>query len=257
MNMKKQGNHIRKWGKRIFTSFLVMWFLTLVVFFVNPNQSAKFLETYLGIQQVKTFFVKKQKTIPCEEFITHAWQMNDDVAAYWKHSRETGLKKDLTFINDIRAAYHKGEIELIEPTKHYEIDTMWYSFAFAKTHVKTFLDTLALRFQANLKQTDLEGTRFLITSLLRTKSSVARLRKNNRNAIKNSSHLHGTTFDVSYATFMGERSYNEGEIQHLKEALAKALFDLRNEGKCWVKYELYQTCFHVVVKKQNPAVKSA
>lgn len=237
-----------KWS---FISFLIAWFSALVLFFVQPNKASKYLESFFGIKETQNFFVKKSNLEPCDESITHAWQMNDDVASYWKHSRETGLPNDLTYIDDIRTAYHNGEIELIEANEHYAIDTMWYSFAFAKTHVKDFIDTLAIRFQAHLKQTDLEGARFLITSLLRTKSSVARLRKHNRNAIKNSSHLHGTTFDVSYATFMGARTYSEGEIQHLKEALAMALFDLRNEGKCWVKYELFQTCFHVVVKKQT------
>ncbi len=226
---------------------LFSWFIALVLFFMYPVQGTRILEQVFPQQAI----LLKAKPVPepCEQSETHAWQMNDDVHAYWEHSWNTGLKRELRYIPEIRKAFHAGELVLLENTDRYFIDTMHYSYAFAKPHVRDFLDTLYLRFQKKLKQTDLEGTRFVVTSLLRTRKSVDRLRKHNRNAIKRSSHLHGTTFDVSYATFLGQRPFNEGELRHLKEALAHALFDLRQEGKCWVKYELFQTCFHVVCKK--------
>lgn len=226
---------------------LFSWFIALVLFFMYPEQGTRILEHVFP--QQATLLKAKPVPEPCEQSETHAWQMNDDVHTYWKHSWNTGLQRELRIIPDIRRAYHAGELVLLENTDHYFIDTMRYSYAFAKPHVRDFLDTLYDRFQGKLKQTDLEGTRFVVTSLLRTRKSVDRLVKHNRNAIKRSSHLHGTTFDVSYATFLGQRPFNEGELRHLKEALAHALFELRQEGKCWVKYELYQTCFHVVCKK--------
>lgn len=229
--------------------FLIAWSGALFLFFIQPKKGTQLLDRVLS-RETKPLY---GKAIPnrCRDSETHAWQMNDDVHAYWEHSWNTGLKRELRYIPEIRKAFHAGELVLLENTDRYFIDTMHYSYAFAKPHVRDFLDTLYLRFQKKLKQTDLEGTRFVVTSLLRTRKSVDRLRKHNRNAIKRSSHLHGTTFDVSYATFLGQRPFNEGELRHLKEALAHALFDLRQEGKCWVKYELFQTCFHVVCKKST------
>jgi len=32
----------------------------------------------------------------------------------------------------------------------------------------------------------------------------------------------------------------------MKEALAEVIWQLRQEKKCWAKYELQQGCFHVV-----------
>jgi hypothetical protein len=83
---------------------------------------------------------------------------------------------------------------------------------------------------------------------LRTVSSITRLRKKNGNAIKFSSHLHGTSFDISYDEFHNPKRLSAAEFDYLKEILAQSIFELRNEGKCWATHEKWQTCFHVVSK---------
>lgn len=235
----------------LFKSLMVAWSLGLVLFFVNPSKGQRYLHAAYNWITGTRFAPQKQATKTCEEEQTHAWQMNDEVGSYWKHSYENGLGKVLSYSRQIGPAVKKGQLVAIVPTENYLLDTMYYSFPYTVPHVKMFLDTLSARFEHQLQHTDLVSAKLLLTSLLRTKSSVARLKKRNKNAIKNSSHLHGTTFDVSYATFFNARNepLSAEEAHFLKEALAKALFDLRAEGKCWVKYELFQTCFHVVVRK--------
>ena len=61
-------------------------------------------------------------------------------------------------------------------------------------------------------------------------------------------HLHGTTFDLSYATYDFKRPVTPEEADYLKEILAVTLFELRREKKCWVTYEIFQTCFHIVAR---------
>lgn len=79
----------------------------------------------------------------------------------------------------------------------------------------------------------------VVTSMLRTREYVKELQKRNGNAVKNSCHLRGTTFDITYAR-MNARE---------KKALAQTLADLRNAGYCYVVYEIGQPCFHITVRK--------
>ena len=41
------------------------------------------------------------------------------------------------------------------------------------------------------------------------------------------------------------------EREILRDILAKTLFDFRKNEKCWVTYEKYQTCFHIVSKEKS------
>ena len=81
--------------------------------------------------------------------------------------------------------------------------------------------------------------------MLRTDSSVKRLRKKNLNASANSAHIFGTTFDVAYARYVGGK---EKERDKLKTVLAEVLQDLRLAKKCYVRYEYKQGCFHITVR---------
>lgn len=232
----------------LFYSLISVWFCSLVVFFVNPKGTQQWLtKTVEG--DVHSLSLLEARPNICEMHITHGWRMNDHVRDYWLESHNDGLSREPVRKYDVMRFVEKGDLVPITTNKNYYVDTMYYSFPYAQQHVSNFIDELCIRFQERLKQTDLYGTQLVVTSLLRTKSSVARLVKRNKNAIKHSSHLHGTTFDISYQTFLFERPLSEGEVAHLKETLAATLFDMREEGKCFVTYEYFQTCFHVVCRK--------
>jgi len=223
---------------------VVFWAALLAVFFSNPAETTRQLNRCYNWATNTTFPRKKLEL--CMEHQTYAWQMIDSVEQYWRHSFDHGIRKEIKFIRDIKPAVDSGWLQPIVPTSSYMLDTMWYSFPFAVPKTRELIDTIALRFQEKLSNTDLAGTRMVVTSVLRTRSSVARLRRRNRNAIRNSAHLHGTTFDLSYATYDFKRPLSEAETHYLKEMLAATLFELRKEKKCWVTYEYFQTCFHVV-----------
>lgn len=95
--------------------------------------------------------------------------------------------------------------------------------------------------------------KIIVTSVLRTKDDVARLQTHNKNATENSCHLYGTTFDISYTKFLTVRN-PEGKPRRevrddtLKFVLSEVLRDLRNQERCYVKYEVKQACFHITVR---------
>lgn len=234
----------RFWKVLRYTAYTltVNWAIGLVVFFHDPEWAKEQFEHYFGFVEKQTPFIKP---ITCKEYESVAWTLNDSVEQYWKHSSEHGIKEP-RFVRDVRSEYRKGNLVLIEPNERFNVDTMYYSYAFTTPKTRVFIDTLMERFQSKLVNTDLYGVKLTLTSLLRTHSSVERLRKRNRNAIKHTAHLHGTTFDISYATYDFKRPVTPAEAQYLREVLAKTLLELRSEKKCWVTYEIYQTCFHVV-----------
>jgi hypothetical protein len=222
------------------------WASGLVVFFSNPTRTeAQIASFYSWLDDRKPKRV--HRSVPCKEYETHAWQMIDSVEQYWQHSFTHGIPP-LEFVRDIQPVVDSGILIPIVPTDSYILDTMHYSFPFALPETKAFIDTIATRFQGKLVNTGLSGARLVVTSVLRTKSSVARLVRHNRNAIRNSAHLHGTTFDLSYATYDFTRPVTPEEAEYLKEILAMTLFELRREKRCWVTYEIFQTCFHVVAR---------
>ncbi len=186
-----------------------------------------------------------RKVKKCREFITHAWQLNDSVRHYLEHSYLNGIGV-LKYYREIQPQLDSGKLVLIENNQFYITDTMRYSFPFLTPKGESLLEKIGEKFQAKLKNTDLKETRFVVTSMFRTVSSVSRLRRHNRNAIRYSAHLHGTTFDISYEEFDNPRVLTADERTYLKEMLAQSIFELREAKQCWATYELWQTCFHVV-----------
>ena len=75
----------------------------------------------------------------------------------------------------------------------------------------------------------------------------------NHNASENSCHLHGTTFDIGYNRYKTVYDPDGPERRAvrddtLKWVLSEVLRDMREEGRCYVKYEIKQGCFHVTVR---------
>ena len=86
----------------------------------------------------------------------------------------------------------------------------------------------------------------IITSVFRTPASVKRLqRSGNVNSSSNSAHLYATTIDITYSRFEGAVPVNYDPYKYI---LAEVLRDLRNDKRCYVKFELKQACFHITVR---------
>jgi len=210
-----------------------------------PEKSARIYAKLVHKMGIKKREIANQT---CFQDTIFSVQMNDRVIVYLEESYLKGTQQFLKKKRDIYKLVIQGDLILIEENEYYMLDTMWYSYPYLIPQAKDFLDELGQRFQLKLENTDLECTQFTLTSMLRTTNSVARLRKWNRNSIRNSAHLHGTTFDVSYRSFINTRTLTVAENLYLGDVLAKTLWELRKEKKCWTTYETWQACFHVVVR---------
>ncbi len=219
--------------------------LVSVLWYCYPENTSK-MYAHLSVK----FDFKKRgvEDVTCYEDTCYAKQLNDNVLEYLEESYLNGTQTFLKSTNEIRKLYRKGELKYVENTDYYVVDTLHYSYSFLIPEAKNLLDTIGERFQRKLENTGLACTRFTLTSMLRTTNSIKRLRKWNRNAIKNSAHLHGTTFDISYRTFVSGKTLSYVEVLYLEDVLGKVIFDLRREQKCFATYETWQTCYHVVCR---------
>ncbi len=180
------------------------------------------------------------------EPVVHSQLLNNRVREYLAESYQKGIKIILKHPKQITPLVNSGVLIPIKNSETYLIDTLWYSYPFLTPSAKKLLHTIGKQFQYKVKNTDLENTRIIVSSLLRTTSSIKRLRRKNRNAVRYSAHLHGTTFDITYESFDQSKLISRAELESLKEILANVLFELKSKNKCWVTFERAQNCFHIV-----------
>ncbi len=141
----------------------------------------------------------------------------------------------------------------IKECEWYDVDSLTHSIPFLVPKASELLDTLGAVFLDSLDCKGLNPNKIIVTSVLRTQHDVKRLRRSNSNASNNSCHAYGTTFDVSWKRFKkveapDGRPMQDVSVDTLKLVLSEVLRDLKKDGKCYVKYELRQGCFHITAR---------
>lgn len=140
-----------------------------------------------------------------------------------------------------------GAMRFEEP---YVVDNLVHSSPFLVKEAVDLLHDIGRNFQDSLKRKKLPAYSVIVTSVLRTDADVKSLSRRNVNASERSVHCYGTTVDITYRRFAkhDDEAPDAGEVQ-LKGVLAEVLRDLRNAGRCYVKYEVKQACFHITARK--------
>lgn len=147
------------------------------------------------------------------------------------------------------AEKEKNRLLKILPNKYYAVDSLTHSIPYLVPSASVLLTKIAVNFQDSLQAKGLSPHRIIVTSVLRTKDDVKRLRKRNGNASLNSAHFYGTTFDISYRRFeQVDENDDESRPEKLKMVLAEVLRDLRKKEWCYIKYELKQGYFHITTR---------
>lgn len=133
-------------------------------------------------------------------------------------------------------------------TDLYRVDTMYHSEPYLIPEATLLLQYISLRFNELMQEhhPDKGHYKIIVTSALRTEASERRLRRVNRNATDTSCHMYGTTFDISAQRYE-HPSGCDTVVDYCKEMLARALYELRYEGLCYVKYER-SSCFHITLR---------
>lgn len=149
----------------------------------------------------------------------------------------------------------KNDLCHIETNEFYTVDSLTHSIPYLIPGAATLLDTIGSSFLDSLVSKGLNPNKVVVTSVLRTKDDVKRLRHRNGNASENSAHFYATTFDVSWKRFQKVEDEDGRPLQDvsadtLKLVLSEVLRDLKEANKCYVKYELKQGCFHITSRNK-------
>lgn len=142
----------------------------------------------------------------------------------------------------------KVHLRALHTCRHYRIAHLTHSHPYLIPEAAQLLEDIGRNFHQQLRSGGYHPHRIVVTSLLRTKSDVARLQKVNINSVGNSAHLYGTTFDISYANFAPW--LGRGRVpskNELARALGETLQELRSQGRCLIKYEHSTNCYHITV----------
>ena len=147
----------------------------------------------------------------------------------------------------------KDKLDLITNNKFYVVDSLTHSIPYLVPKASKLLETIGTNFLDSLNLKGLNPNQIVVTSVLRTKDDVARLRRRNGNASANSAHCFGATFDISWKRFRKVEDEDGRPLQDvssdtLKLVLSEVLRDLRDSEQCYIKYELKQGCFHITAR---------
>ena len=135
----------------------------------------------------------------------------------------------------------------VKDNDYYVVDELRYSMPFLTKGASRELMDIAAAFSDSLKSKKLLDYKLIVSSLLRTEEDVKRLRRSgNPNASDNSAHCYGTTFDITYTRYWREDESEEFmQPYELTKVLGEVLRDRKKAGKCLVKYEKKEHCFHI------------
>lgn len=135
----------------------------------------------------------------------------------------------------------------ISDCEHYVVDDLTYSMPYLTNGAAEELGAIAKAFCDSLKSKKLLDYKLVVSSLLRTEEDVARLKRSgNPNASDNSAHCYGTTFDITYTRYYRDEETNEFmQPYELTKVLGEVLRERKKAGKCLVKYEKKEHCFHI------------
>lgn len=172
-------------------------------------------------------------------------EFNDSNYVHWNEAEAIGIEP----LTDTRS-HMSTRRPLVKVTScaDFYVEPLTYSRPYLIPEASAMLHEIGRRFNDSLAARSGARYRVKVTSLLRTPSTVRQLRRHNRNAVDSSVHQMATTVDISYSRFVADDTKITHSADELKSLLVEVLSAMRNEGKCWVKYEIKQPCFHITVR---------
>lgn len=155
--------------------------------------------------------------------------------------------------NRQEAESRKRELVFVGSNPYFFVDKMNRSIPYLVPRAAVLLNDIGRAFFDSLQMKQVPLHKVIVTSVLRTKDDVEKLRNYNKNATENSCHLYGTTFDICYnryKTVQDPDGPKRRQVQNdtLKWVLSEVLNDMRRNGRCYVKYEVKQGCYHITVR---------
>lgn len=247
-------------SKRLSLHFFVLGFCTCLILIA--------LVRFLGSLEWKEAEPSKTATFyefgqcpDCKVISSRHWQvgrLKDNNDMHLESARRLGIQPFPTnkaLEEEVHGLLRRGKLkELEEDADTYRLKNLTHSQPFLLPKAVDLLEEIGERFHQKLKDLGLPPYYMMVSSVLRTNESQQGLGKRNSNATRNqSSHIYGTSFDISYKEFLPEhgKPAPEGYCRHdlMRHPLAEVLTEMSEEGRCRVVREVKQACFHITVNR--------
>ena len=154
--------------------------------------------------------------------------------------------------NREEAEHSKGKLVYVGSNPFFYVDKLNNSIPYLVPKASVLLQDIGRAYFDSLQIKGIPLHKIIVTSILRTKDDVAKLRTRNGNATENSCHLYGTTFDICYNRYKQIQTKDQPrrQVQNdtLKWVFSEVLRDFREKNRCYIKYEVHQGCFHITVR---------
>lgn len=192
-----------------------------------------------------------------EDFVPHRiWSVPSFKTAFpdsndvqMEMARKYGVKP---VANREDAESRKTELVYAAANPYFHVDKLNSSIPYLVPRASVLLQDIGRAFYDSLYIKGIPLHQIIVTSILRTEKDVENLRKHNGNASENSCHRYGTTFDICYNRYMTVMTDATPKRQvrndSLKWVLSEVLRDMREAGRCYIKYEVKQGCFHITTR---------
>ena len=137
-------------------------------------------------------------------------KLNDPNEVQLIHALKNGLKRpfatDQALFSSLDSLKRKSILFKVTENDFYLFKSLTHSQPYLIPEAIDLLNEIGFRFQQKLDERNKNFFRFQITSLLRTEEEQTRLHHRNRNAASHSTHMYGTTVDISYKNFFNTKT---------------------------------------------------
>ena len=144
---------------------------------------------------------------------------------------------------ELRAGKSRGNLVDVGPGRGYHMAPMRDSHMMLLPEVRDLLVDIGHAYADRLEGTPSEGTRLRITSMTRTDVQQQRLSRRNYNAIDQSTHSYGASFDVAFM----DRPDNKSNCSLPTRAAQEVLKAFQDDGRILVIPE--GNCLHITLRR--------
>lgn len=168
-------------------------------------------------------------------------------------ARQNGLKHPIANREEAEKLVEEGGMVFVGASPLFFLKELNHSIPYLVPKAHRLLNRISLNFMDSLRAKKIPVHKLIVTSALRTRSDINSLKRSNVNATTQSCHEYGTTIDIAYNNFQEMEEdpmeiHNGVRAANMKRVLGEVLRDLRYEGRCYVKHEMKQGCFHITVR---------
>ena len=226
-------------------AFVVLGALLILLFIGGYRLSGSLGQQGLDLYQLHTEGEINHNSDRSEPYRQYDRIFNDLNDVQLEAARKNGLR-DLISQKDVES---NRKLRRIETNRYYAVDELTHSMPYLVPKAAELVEDIGRAFQDSLFNRGYNrGHLITVTSVLRTKEQVKQLKKNNVNATENSCHCYGTTIDISYYTFSTPEYGRKASVEKMRQVLMQVMYDMRRQGRCYVKYEKKQSCLHITVR---------